>query len=133
MANYSGMGIDLPFSASGDLNSYQYCCVRSASTSFRVEPASGSEPMVIGVLQNDPYSTGEATVRTAGVTKAWVSSSTAIQVGTLLVCGSGAQLEGAVSTSSGFVGIALQDMLAGSGYLPVLIRLNNTEMPTGLK
>lgn len=133
MANYSGMGLDLPYSACGDLGSYQYYCVQSASTAFLVERASGSEPLVIGILQNDPYSLSPATVRMAGVSKVYVSSSAAISNGNLLICGSAGELELAHSTASGFVGIALDDMAAGTGYLPMLIRLNITEMPTGLK
>ncbi len=126
MANFSGMGLDLPFSASGDLGDYQYRFVKVASTMMRVDAATGaSNPVPIGVLQNDPYSGDSAIVRVAGVTKVSVSSCAAISVGQLLVCGSDARAE-LVSTltdaASAYSGISLEDIPAGTGYVSMLLR-----------
>jgi len=125
MANYSGTGIDLPFSASGDLNSYQYCFVKAASAPNRIELSTGgSDPIPIGVLQNDPYSTDAAKVRIAGITKLYVSSSVAIQVGNLLISGSVGNAEIVNSDASAFGAIALEDVAAGTSYISALLRPN---------
>ncbi len=130
MANYSGMGLDLPFSACGDLNDYQYCCVKAACTAFYVEPATGgSDPMPLGILQNDPYSTGQATVRVAGVSKVWYSSSGAVAIsyGNFLTCiGATGQL--GLATGSAYMGIALEDAPTGSGFISMLIRPTLTQI-----
>ena len=129
MAIYSGMGLDLPFSASGDLGDYQYLFVKAASGKMRVDAATGaSDPVPIGVLQNDPYSEGAAVVRVAGVTKVSVSSSTAISVGQLLMCGSDAKAELVNSDASGYSGISLEDIGAGTGYVSMLLRPMVTKM-----
>ncbi len=125
MAIYSGMGLDLPFSASGDLGDYQYHFVKCASGKMRVDAATGaSNPVPIGVLQNDPHSEGAAIVRVAGVTKVCVSSSTAISVGQLLMCGSLAKAEIVNDGASGYSGISLEDIPAGvsTGYVSMLLR-----------
>ena len=90
---------------------------------MRVDAATGgSNPVPIGVLQNDPYSEDSAIVRVAGVSKVWASSSTAIQVGNLLISGSGGQAEIVNANASAFSGVSLEDMAAGSGYISMLLR-----------
>lgn len=123
MAFYSGTGIDLPFTASGDLNNSQYKFVMCACTPQRVLTATGaSVPAPIGVLQNDPYSLDAATVRVAGITKVWYSSSTAISYGNMLMCGSSGQAEAhGVVAGSAVQGIAMEDAPAGSGYISMLL------------
>lgn len=134
MANYSGMGIDLPFSASGDLGSYQFFFVKCASTSGRVDVATGgSDPLPIGVLQNDPFSGDLATVRVAGISKVYVSGSVAIQVGNLLNVSGCGSVEVVNSDASAFVAIALEDITAGAGgYIAALLR-PSTSLVSGTK
>lgn len=73
--NYSGAGVDLPMTASGDLNATQYRFVQPAQTAKLVERGTGgSSPAPLGVLQNDPVSGGEATVRVFGTTFLIVST-----------------------------------------------------------
>ena len=129
MAFYSGLGLDLPFTASGDMNSYQYYFVKCASTSNRIDVATGgSDPAPIGVIQNDPYSTDLATVRVLGISKVFVSSSVAIQVGNLLTAGSAGAAEIVNSDGSAFHAVALEDISAGSGYIAALLRFQNSEL-----
>ncbi len=124
MANYSGFGIDLPFKAASDMNSYQYHFVKldTVMGSPYVNLATGASlPVPLGVLMNDPLADGAANVRVAGVAKVMVSSSTAVQVGMTIACGSDAHGD-IYSTGSGISGIALEDMTAGSGYMSILLR-----------
>lgn len=73
--NYSGAGIDLPMTASGDLSAAQYRFVQPAQDARKVERATGgSSPAPFGVLQNDPVNGEAATVRTMGTTYLYVSS-----------------------------------------------------------
>ncbi len=125
MANFSGFGIDLPFKAASDMNSYQYCFVKldaAAGANYVNVATGGSRPVPLGVLTNDPHVDGAATVRVAGIAKVWASSSTAIQVGNFLISGSAGQAEIVNANASAFSGIALEDMTAGSGYMSVLLR-----------
>ena len=129
MARYSGFGLDYTFTASGDMGSYQYRFVRCASTGnpAKIELATGgSEPVAIGVLQNDPYSGGLANVRLYGVTKVYFSGSAAVSVGNLMTSGSTGCAEVVNSDGSAFYGIALEDMLAGTGYISMLLLPNVT-------
>ena len=134
MATY-GYGIDLPFTASGDLGSYQYRFVKAASLAKRVDLANGaSNPLPLGVLQNDPDSLDSAQVRIYGETKVWYSSSTAINYGAFLMSGSagGAETAGTVAGSS-VQGISLEDAApAGSGYISMLLWPANS-IVAGLK
>ncbi len=118
------MGLDLPFSASGDLGSYQYYFVKAASTKQYVDIATGgSNPIPIGVLQNDPYSGDSAIVRVAGISKVYVSGSVAIQVGNLLTVSGCGGMEVVNSNGSAFSAIALEDITAGAGgYIAALLR-----------
>ncbi len=134
MAYYSGFGIDIPFSASGDLNSYQYCFVKCASTNWRVDVATGAcLPVAIGVLQNDPQSGQEASVRVAGITKVYCDAGGAITYGQLVTAGSNGKLQTtATGGSAGIMGIALEADSSGCGcismYLwPVTTTLTGTK------
>lgn len=125
MAFYSGMGIDIPFSASGDLNSYQYHFVRCASTSWMVDVAVGAcHPVAIGVLQNDPMSGQEATVRVAGITKIKCDAGGAITYGQVLTSASNGRAM--VSTGSHVMGLALEADSSGCGYISMYLWPVNT-------
>jgi len=125
MAQYSGMGLDYTFSACGDLGAYQYYFVKCASTLRRVDIANGaSDPIALGVLQNDPYNGDLATVRLLGITKVFFSGSVAAEVGTLLSSGSGGAAE--VSSGSAFYGISMNAIPAGTGYISMLLWPNVT-------
>jgi len=121
MTNFQGVVFDLPMTASGDLNSYQYYFVKGASTAGRVDAATGaSGPHVLGVLQNDPRSLEEATVRILGTSKVYFSSSTALGYMDLVSSGSAGAGE-AQSGSRPAVGYALENVVAGTGYAEVLL------------
>lgn len=122
MAHFSGAGIDLPFSACGDLSAVQYRFVRAAGTPPRVQQANGaSNPYAIGVLQNDPTSLEAANVRVAGTTQLYIDTGASqIVYGGLLSCGStGLGVpQGATSSSAAAVAMALEAVsAAGSGVL----------------
>lgn len=120
MAYFSGMGIDIPFSASGDLSSYQYCFVKCASTSWRVDAATGAcNPVAIGVLQNDPYSGQEATVRVAGITKVYCDAGGAITYGNLMTSASNGKAM--VTTGSHIMGVALEADSSGCGLISMYL------------
>lgn len=124
MANYSGFGIDLPFKAASDMNSYQYHFVKLDTVSGEpyVDLATGgSNPYPFGVLQNDPLADGAATVRVAGVSIVRVSSSAALNVGDMIRCGSDGHGEKILATASGCVGLILEEMTAGCGLMSVLL------------
>jgi hypothetical protein len=123
MANYSGFGLDLPFTAASDMNSYQYRFVKIdtvAGAPYVNLATGGSNPVPIGVLTNDPLAGGAATVRVAGTAKVWTATITAVGTGAFMVAGSTGQAE--LATGSAFNAIALEDMTAGSGYITVLLR-----------
>jgi len=125
MAEHSGLGIDLPFSASGDLNDYIYHFVKCASTSMRVDVATGAcNPVAIGVLQNDPMSEDAAVVRIAGITPIECDAGGAITYGNLLTSASNGKA--VVSTGSHFMGIALEDDSSGCARISMLLRPTST-------
>lgn len=73
--NYSGAGIDLPMTASGDLSAVQYRFVQPAQNPRLVERATGgSNPAPMGVLQNDPVNGEAAAVRAYGTSLLYVST-----------------------------------------------------------
>jgi len=115
-ANYN-VGIDLPFSASGDLNTYQYHFVKPAGTAKRVDLATGgSNPAPLGVLQNDPASLDGATVRIFGSTLLRCVGA-AIAYGDFLAAGSTGM--GEVAAASTANAIALGAMSAGGASVLV--------------
>lgn len=72
MANYQGVGnIFASFVADDDLTAKQYLLVNAASTRDYVKAGtSGSNPLPIGVLQNDPSAGQGALVAVLGFAKA---------------------------------------------------------------
>jgi hypothetical protein len=120
MANYT-YGIDLPFSASGDLSSYQYFFVKVSDTAGYVNLATGgSAPGTVGVLQNAPKGGEAAQVRVIGDTKIRVTENGIIAVGDYIEAASdgGAQL----LSGSCCEGIAVEAMATGSGYIRAVLR-----------
>lgn len=70
-------GPDLSFAASGDLSASQFCAVHLDANSQLVLSDSEADA-AFGILQDKPAAAGRAgRVRTAGVTKAWVSGTVA--------------------------------------------------------
>ncbi len=121
MATYN-YGIDLPFSASGDLTAKQYYFVTHASAAKRVQASTGaSNPAPIGVLQNDPRTGEEATVRVWGVSKVVADADTAIGYGDYLTSGSTGMA--VINTNgSSVAAMSLQDLTSGTGvYIEVLL------------
>ena len=116
MAVSSGWAWDETFTASGDLSSNQYYFVAPASTAKRVLVATGaSGPAPIGVLQDDPVSGLECSVRIMGSTKLSVNATTAINYGDFLTSASDGQ--GIVTTGSAFHAMALGALASGSGIV----------------
>jgi len=112
----SGFAFDYTVSACGDLSSYQYRFVAPAATAKRVQLGSGaSAPAPLGVLQDDPVSGEDGTVRVLGTTKLYVDAGTAIAYGDWLTAGSDGQ--GVVSTGSVFAAMAMEAVSSGSGVL----------------
>ena len=122
MAKYQAAVLDLPMTACGDLNSYQYFFVRCASTNGRIQVANGaSGPMPLGVLQNDPRDLEEATVRVWGTSKVKFCTENAVGYGDWVVSGSAGTAE-EHSGSIAATGIAMEDVVAGaSTYAEVLL------------
>lgn len=120
MTNYSGTGIDLPMTASGDLNGVQYRFVQPAQTAKKVEQATGgSSPAPFGVLQNDPRDGEAAAVRVYGTTYVYASTACgAISYRDWLTSGSDGQ---AVLTGTGagsaIHAMAMTALASGSGVL----------------
>lgn len=121
MATYN-YGIDLPFSASGDLTNKQYYFVIPSGAAKRVQVATGaSNPAPLGVLQNDPRTGEEATVRVWGVSKVVADADTAIAYGDFLTSGSTGMA--VVNTNgSSVAAVALQALSSGTGvYIEALL------------
>ena len=122
MAKYQKGVLDISMTACGDLNSSQYCFVKAASTAGRVELANGaSNPMPMGILQNDPRSLEAAQVRIMGTSKVWTVVQSAYQYNDFLISGS----VGQATLHSGSVpaaGIAMEDVPAGASiYSEILL------------
>jgi hypothetical protein len=114
MAVYTGAGIDLPFTASGDLSSKQFYWVEPSATEKNVSLATGaSGPAPLGILQNDPTSGLEASVRIFGSSIAMADAGTSIGYGDFVTSGSDGQT--VVTTGSALHGIALEALSSGSG------------------
>lgn len=132
MATYSGQGIDIPVTASGDLNSVQFRFVTKGGADKNVIQATGaSNPYPIGVLQNDPRDGETANVRIWGTSKVYVDAAASQLVyGGLVTCGSTglAVPEGATSGSAPIVGMMLTSISSGSGVLGEILLL-----PMGVK
>lgn len=124
MAVSSGWAFDLPMSASGDLSSAQYYFVSHASTAKRVQKATGAcGPAPFGVLQNDPTSGEEATVRVLGSTQVYADASSAIVYGDFLTSGSDGQA--VLTTASAFHAMALEALASGDSVLIEVLLMPN--------
>lgn len=119
MAAYSGFSFDYPFQANADLNSSQFYFVTASGTGGRAKGVNistgASSPAPTGVLQNDPRSGEEATVRILGTTQVYGDASTAIAYGDYITSGSDGQA--VVSTGSSVAGIAMEALASGTGVL----------------
>jgi hypothetical protein len=121
--NYSGAGIDLPFSASGDLGAVQYRFVQPAQGYRLVERATGgSGPAPLGILQNDPNTGEEAAVRVHGTSYLYVSTACgSVGYRDFLTSGSDGQgvLAGAAGAGSAIHAMSLtpSTISSGSGIL----------------
>ena len=115
-ANYN-VGIDLPFSASGDANTWQYNFVTQATTAKRFQICTGaSNPFPLGVLQNDPQSENIGSVRVFGSTLVKMDAAgTAIGYGDFLACGSTGMA--VITTGSVIQGISLTVVSSGASII----------------
>lgn len=126
MAVY-GQGIDQTFIASVDMSAYQYRLVKAGSVQGEITLATLGA-LCLGVLQNDPRATEEATVRVLGSTKVYANSGTALTYGGLIKSGSDGMAwgYGTMTASTYSAGIALEALSSGSGvYVEMLL------IPTG--
>lgn len=109
-----GNGIDISFEAWKDMGDYQYHFVGASGSavgyvgkvyisggSAGSSAATGSDPGPLGVLQNDPQVSGEASVRMVGSTQLYVNAGTCnIYFGGLLTCASDSHGESIDSTAT---------------------------------
>lgn len=115
--NYSGAGIDLPFSASGDLSAAQYRFVAPAGAARGVIPATGgSGPAPLGVLQNDPVDGEAAKVRVLGTTNVYASTACGV-IGYGDWLSSGSDGQAVLASASSIVAMSLGSLSSGSGVL----------------
>lgn len=119
MANYSGDGITLPMTASGDLDNTQYRFVQPAQTAKKVERATGgSGPAPLGVLQNDPRDGEEAAVKVSGTTLVYASTACGVILyRDFLTSGSDGQAVLATGAGSAIHAMAMTALSSGSGAL----------------
>jgi hypothetical protein len=119
MTTYSGAYIDIPMSASGDLEDVQYLFVQPAETAKYVLTATGgSGPAPLGVLQNDPRSTEGAAVRLFGTSLLECSTACgAIGYGDWLTSGSNGQGVLAAGAGSTVCAMSMGELSSGSGVL----------------
>lgn len=117
MSSYSGQGIDLPLSASGDLNNYQYRFVALTSPRKVIGSTGASNPTPIGILQNDPRDGEAAAVRVGGTSMVYAEAITAINVGTPLIAGSTGMARPAIASSSAISAVAMEALASGTGVL----------------
>ena len=124
MANWSGDGVDIPFTACGDLNSAQYRFVEAASAAGRIEQATGgSNPYPLGILQNDPQSLDAANVRVAGTSILKVNATTAVLYGDFLTSNSVGMGIKTTIASEAYHAIALEEVASGSNIeIKVLLK-----------
>ncbi len=114
--NYN-IGIDLPFTASGDANTWQFNFVKPAGTAKRFIIADGaSNPFPLGVLQDDPRSEDVGAVRFFGSTLVKMDAAgTAIGYGDFLACGSTGMA--VITTGSVIQGISLTAVSSGASII----------------
>ncbi len=116
--NYN-KGFDLPFSACGDANTWQYNFVTTsgAGSEKRFTICTGaSGPVPLGVLQDDPQSTLPGAVRVFGSTLVKMDATgTAIGYGDFISCGSTGMA--VITAGSTVQGIALTAVSAGASII----------------
>jgi hypothetical protein len=119
MATYSGQGVDIPITASGDLDTAQYRFVMPATTAKKVLQATGgSSPTPLGVLQNDPRDGEAGAVRIIGTTKVYGNTACgAITYGDWITSGSDGMAVLSTGAGSQISGLALEALSSGSGVL----------------
>ena len=107
--------ICIPLTASGDMNSYQYYFVTTASADSRFQVSTGaSNPAPLGVLQDDPQSLQPGNVCVFGVTRVVADADTAIGYGDFITSGSNGMA--VINTNgSSVAGIALETLTSGTG------------------
>lgn len=123
----TGPGIRISMKANADLNAYQWHFVRTGSVVGEVAAATGgSNPGILGVLENDPRTGEEALVCVQGLTK--VSASGALSTGAASALGHGAYLvagsnaKATIAAGSVFNAIALDSVAsAGAGIISVYL------------
>lgn len=128
MANYNSFQVTESFTAEVDLNSYQYCFVKSSSVnSGQVHYATTAGASCLGVLLNDPRAGEEAQVLIWGFTKVKANSESAASPLTMhgyIKSGSHAMAIGMANAGASAVsqGIALEALATGSGvYVNAMI------------
>ncbi len=129
MATYSGQGIDIPITASGDQDASQYKFVQLATTEKLFELASGgSSPGPVGVLQNDPNDGEAGAVRIIGTSKVYGNTACgAIVYRDWVTSGSDGMAVLSTGAGSQISGMALEALASGSGVLiEVLLMLTPT-------
>lgn len=123
MTAYSGWGFDLGgFKADVDLDNYQYWLVTTASTADNIKLATGaSNPIPLGVLQNDPAAGDSAAVRVLGTSKVWANGGTAIAYGDWLTTNaSGHAIVDTTACTHAF-GMALEALASGCNFIEALL------------
>ena len=118
---YSGFGFDMGhLLANADMANHQWKFVTTGSVAgeFKVGTG-GSNPVPLGVLQNDPRQGEPGAIRVIGTTK--VSASNAIGYGDFVTCGSHGLAIVQASASATAAGIALQALSSGAGTIEILL------------
>lgn len=123
MVTYSGQAIELGhLLADADMNAHQWKFVATGSANGTFELATGgSNPAVLGVLQNDPRVSEPGTIRVAGTSKV-AASGPAIEFGDFVVSSSHGYAIPVTAASAAVAGMALSPKTgAGLGYIEVLL------------
>lgn len=108
-----------------DMNSHQWKFVTTASIAGKFKLGTGaSNPVPLGVLQDDPRSGEPGQIRILGTAK--VAASGAITYGAHVLCASNGFAMAAGAASAATQGIALGALASGSGYIEILL------LPNGL-
>ena len=115
-ANFN-KGFDLPFTASGDANTWQYNFVMCACTARKFIISNGaSGPVPLGVLQDDPATGDVGNIRVFGSTFVKMDATgTAIKYNDFICSGSTGMA--IVATGSQIQGIALTAVSSGASVI----------------
>lgn len=117
MAIY-GQQITHTWSASVDLDSYQYYFVRAASASGDAVAlcATATAPYPLGVLQNKPKAGEEAEVCLFGISKVRACTSAAFGIGDFLTAGTAGRAE-YLAAACAIHAVALEPLAAGGSAI----------------